>query len=63
MKVQRVAEEFGVLYVVEGSVRKAGGKLKIIALLIDVLTGRHLLAERYRDVNYQQIQTDIYSTG
>ena len=47
VKVQRVAEELGVQYVVEGSVRKSGDRVRITAQLIDALTGRHLWAERY----------------
>ncbi|UCG66563.1 MAG: adenylate/guanylate cyclase domain-containing protein, partial [Deltaproteobacteria bacterium] len=40
-------EELGVQYVLEGSVRKAGDKIRITAQLIDALTGHHLWAERY----------------
>jgi len=47
VEVQQVAEELGVRYVLEGSVQKAGGKIRITALLIDALTGRHLWSERY----------------
>jgi adenylate cyclase len=47
VKVQRVAEELGVRYVLEGSVRKAGDRVRIIAQLIDAITGHHLWAERY----------------
>jgi adenylate cyclase len=47
VKVQQVAEELGVRYVLEGSVQKAGEKIRITAQLIDALTGRHLWAERY----------------
>jgi adenylate cyclase len=47
VKVQRVAEELGVKYVLEGSVRKSGNRVRITAQLIDALTGRHLWAERY----------------
>lgn len=46
-KVQQVAEELGVQYVLEGSVRKAGEQVRITAQLNDALTGRHLWAERY----------------
>jgi TolB-like protein len=42
-----VAEELGVGYVVEGSVRKEGGRVRITAQLNDVATGSHLWAERY----------------
>jgi adenylate cyclase len=47
VKVKQVAEELGVRYVLEGSVRKAGNRVRITAQLIDALTGRHLWAERY----------------
>jgi adenylate cyclase len=47
VKVSQVAEELGVRYVLEGSVRKAGDRVRITAQLIDALTGRHLWAERY----------------
>ncbi len=47
VKVQQVAEDLGVQYVLEGSVRKAGEQLRITAQLNDALTGRHLWAERY----------------
>lgn len=47
VKVQRVAEELGVQYVLEGSVRKAEDKVRISAQLIDALTGHHLWSESY----------------
>jgi len=47
VKVQTIAEELGVSYVVEGSVRKAGNRVRISAQLIDCTTGGHLWAERY----------------
>jgi adenylate cyclase len=47
VKVQQVAEELGVRYVLEGSVRKAEDKVRITAQLIDAITGKHLWAERY----------------
>jgi adenylate cyclase len=47
VKVQRVAEELGVRYVLEGSVRRAGDQVRINAQLIDAVTGGHLWAERY----------------
>jgi adenylate cyclase len=47
VKVQKVAEELGVRYVLEGSVRTAGGRVRITAQLIDAITGHHLWAERY----------------
>jgi TolB-like protein len=49
VKVQQVAEDLGVRYVLEGSVRKAGGSVRINAQLIDAVTGGHVWAERYDD--------------
>jgi TolB-like protein len=45
--VTKVAEELGVRYVLEGSVRKAGDRVRIAAQLIDALRGHHMWAERY----------------
>ena len=42
-----IAEELGVQYVVEGSVRRDEDRVRITAQLIDALTGRHIWAERY----------------
>jgi TolB-like protein/lipoprotein NlpI len=47
VKVQQVAQELGVRYVLEGSVRRAGKQVRINAQLIDATTGHHLWAERY----------------
>ena len=46
-KVQQVAEELGVRYVLEGSVQKANERVRINAQLIDAISGRHLWADRY----------------
>ena len=46
-KISQVAEELGVRYILEGSVRKAGNKVRINAQLIDATSGNHLWAERY----------------
>jgi TolB-like protein/Flp pilus assembly protein TadD len=45
--MKQVAEELGVGYVVEGSVRKSGDRVRITAQLNEVATGRHVWAERY----------------
>jgi adenylate cyclase len=45
--VSRFARELGVQYVVEGSVRKAGKRVRITVQLIDAATDRHVWAERY----------------
>jgi len=45
--VTQVARELGVRYVLEGSVRKAGSRVRVTAQLIDATTGNHIWAERY----------------
>lgn len=45
--VRQIANDLGVRYVLEGSVRKAAGKVRINAQLVDSTTGSHLWAERY----------------
>ena len=47
VKVRQVAEELGVRYVMEGSVRRVGNQVRINAQLIDATTGGHIWAERY----------------
>ena len=47
VKVQKVAEDLGVRYVLEGSVQRSGDRLRITAQLIDALDGKHLWAEKY----------------
>jgi adenylate cyclase len=52
VNVEDVGRELGVRYVLEGSVRKAGGRVRITAQLIDATTGGHLWSERYdRDLS------------
>jgi adenylate cyclase len=49
--IRRVGTELGVRFVVEGSVRKSGNRLRLTAQLIEVGSGSHLWAERYdRDI-------------
>lgn len=56
VNVQQVGRELGVSYVIEGSVRRVGDRVRINAQLIDTKTGGHLWAERYdRDM------TDIFA--
>jgi TolB-like protein/Flp pilus assembly protein TadD len=45
--VKKVASELGVRYVLEGSVRKGGNRVRITAQLIDAATGNHIWADRY----------------
>jgi adenylate cyclase len=47
VEIRQVAEELGVRYVMEGSVRRIGDSVRINAQLIDALTGGHKWAERY----------------
>jgi len=47
VKIQQVAEELGVRYVLEGSVQSVENRVRLTAQLIDALTGKHLWAERY----------------
>jgi TolB-like protein len=50
--VRRVSRELGVRYVVEGSVRRARGRVRVTAQLVDAATGAHVWAERYdRDLD------------
>jgi adenylate cyclase len=57
VKVQEIGRDLGVRYVLEGSIRKAGDRVRITAQLIDAETGGHLWAERFdRELK------DIFST-
>jgi adenylate cyclase len=57
VNVQEIGRDLGVRFVLEGSVRKAGNRVRITAQLIDAGSGGHLWAERFdRDL------TDIFST-
>jgi adenylate cyclase len=47
VKIRQVAEDLGVRYVLEGSVRRAGDRVRVTAQLIDAIKGHHLWAERY----------------
>ena len=63
VNVCELARELGVSHVLEGSVRKAGGRVRINAQLIDGITGEHLWAERFdRDLeDIFAIQDEISS--
>ncbi len=56
VKVQQVAEDLGVQYVLEGSVQRSGDRLRITAQLIDALSGRHIWSQRY-----DRELTDLYA--
>jgi len=47
VRISQVAEELGVRYVLEGSVRKSEDRVRVTAQLIDAIKGHHLWAERY----------------
>ncbi len=47
IKIQQVGRDLGVQYVLEGSVRKVGDRVRITAQLINASTGHHLWAERF----------------
>lgn len=54
--IRHVARELGVRYVLEGSVRKAGERLRVTSQLIDAANGSHIWAERY-----DRPATDIFA--
>jgi len=57
VKVQEIGRDLGVRFVLEGSIRKAGNRVRITAQLIDAGSGGHVWAERFdRDL------TDIFAT-
>ena len=61
VKVRQVAEDLGVRYVLEGSVRRSGDQIRITAQLIDALTGNHVWADRYdRDLeDVFKVQSEV----
>ena len=62
--VRQVAKELGARYILEGSVRKAAGRVRISAQLIEGTTGNHVWAERYdRDLeDIFAVQDEITQT-
>src|SRR4051812_16572166 len=54
--IRQVARELGVRYVLEGSVRKSGERLRVTGQLIDAASGSHIWAERY-----DRLATDIFA--
>ena len=61
VKVQQIAEDLGVRYVLEGSVQKSGDRLRVTAQLIDALNGYHLWSDRYdrKMVELFELQDEI----
>ena len=59
--VRQVARDLGVRYVLEGSARKAGNRVRIVAQLIDGVAGNHIWAEGYdrEVVDIFAVQDDI----
>ncbi len=53
-KVQKIAEELGVRYILEGSVQKSGDTIRVTAQLIDAIDGKHLWADQY-DKNLKDV--------
>ena len=54
--IKDVGQRLGVRYVLEGSVRKAAGKVRITGQLIDAVTGAHIWADRF-----ERVLTDIFA--
>ena len=61
IKVQKVAEDLGIRYVLEGSIQKASNRFRITGQLIDATTGHHLWAEKYDRVleDFFAVQDEI----
>jgi adenylate cyclase len=61
VKVNQVAEELGVRYVLEGSIQKSGKKMRVTAQLVDAIKGHHLWSESYdREAkDFFAVQDDI----
>jgi adenylate cyclase len=59
--IRAISRELGVRHILKGSVRKAGGRVRITAQLIDAATGNHIWAERYdRDLtNVFTVQDEV----
>lgn len=56
VKVQQIAEELGVRYILEGSVQRSDNRVRITAQLVDAIKGHHLWAE-----NYDRKLNDVFS--
>lgn len=61
VKIQQISSDLGAKYIVEGSVRKSGNRVRVTAQLIDGSTGGHIWAERYdRDLtDVFEVQDDV----
>src|SRR5207302_9126421 len=47
VEIRQVGRELGVRYVLEGSLRKAGNRIRVTAQLVEAATGNHVWAEHY----------------
>jgi len=61
IKVQKVADDLGIRYVLEGSIQRASNRFRITSQLIDATTGHHLWAEKYDRVleDFFAVQDEI----
>ena len=61
VKIPDICSELGVQFALEGSVRRAGSRIRISAQLIDGLSGGHIWAERYdrQDTDIFEVQDDV----
>ena len=57
--IKQVGRELGVRYVLEGSVRKAGNRVRITGQLIDAETGAHLWADRFEPEDIFDLQDQV----
>ncbi|MCH7636876.1 MAG: adenylate/guanylate cyclase domain-containing protein, partial [Proteobacteria bacterium] len=64
VKVSEIGRDLGVQYVVEGSVRKAGNRVRVTAQLVEAASGNHIWAERYdRElVDIFEVQDEVAHT-
>jgi TolB-like protein len=60
--VKRVGRELGVRYVLEGSARKSGNRVRITAQLIDAVTGTHLWADRFDGLIEERLNPPLEAT-
>jgi adenylate cyclase len=62
--IRTVGRELGVRYVLEGSVRKVGNRIRVTAQLIDTTTGSHVWAEKYdRELDHVfELQEELTTT-
>jgi adenylate cyclase len=61
VKVQQVAEDLGVRYILEGSIQRTGEKVRVTTQLVDAISGNHIWAERYdrKFADLFELQDDV----